>query len=593
MKQIVLDSVCIENFRSFTESTVIEFSRSSGLKFISGANQVEPELGANGAGKSTVWDAICYALYGESIKGLKASELKSYGARSTTALVMLQIDSEVHWVQRTSPPERITIDDRLATQKEVDRLVGLSRDRFLNSVVFGQAVPLFIDLTKPQRGDLLDEVLNLEMWIKAAHKATERHTQQSLALTELRRQGDRLEGQLTALPNVGELRSLENAWQIERDERLRVLIERYEKVEEEIKQLEEQITQPVDQQSVTKAKAAFDNATAIKTEIRDAQTRFWTKLQRIEQDITFFNQHDTCPTCGQDITQEFCNEHLAALEADQQRYNAHITDTNDKLSEATATANDLGNAWQQAIQNVGAAQRHQAVIAEQLRAKREQSTDLQQQAVRTRNEKNPYKEQRKAATAERKRISIELGKQRETEEEAAKGLNITNYWRQGFRRVREYCLGNVLRELTLDTHNQLLALGLHRWNVSFVSQEPTQRGTTRFGVEVHIEPPAKPSGSFDVLSGGEGQRVRLAVSLGLASLVQRWAGVKWSFEMFDEPTAWLSEQGVEDLLDCLSYRATAQDKSVFICDHRALSHSGFAENYLVSKDTDGSHWQRV
>ena len=81
--------------------------------------------------------------------------------------------------------------------------------------------------------------------------------------------------------------------------------------------------------------------------------------------------------------------------------------------------------------------------------------------------------------------------------------------------------------------------------------------------------------------------------MGLASLIQRWSGVRWNFEVWDEPTAWLSARGVENLLDSLAYRAEAQGKSILLADHRSLAHSGFVESYMVTKDAQGSRWEQV
>src|ERR1700676_2379299 len=91
-----------------------------------------------------------------------------------------------------------------------------------------------------------------------------------------------------------------------------------------------------------------------------------------------------------------------------------------------------------------------------------------------------------------------------------------------------------------------------------------------------------------MLSGGESQRARLAVSLGLANLIQRWAGVRWSLEVFDEPTAFLSEQGIEDLLEALASRARDQQRSIWVCDHRALASGSFDGVLQIEKDAGGS-----
>ena len=93
-------------------------------------------------------------------------------------------------------------------------------------------------------------------------------------------------------------------------------------------------------------------------------------------------------------------------------------------------------------------------------------------------------------------------------------------------------------------------------------------------------PPVLPGKTW---SGGEGQRVRLAVAMGLASLIQRQAGISINFEVFDEPTQFLSETGIENLLECLRHRAAVLHKSIWLCDHRTLLCSNFSEIWVVRK----------
>jgi DNA repair exonuclease SbcCD ATPase subunit len=592
MRNIVLDTLCIEGFRSFIEPAVIQFTDSPGLKFIAGTNQAEPALGANGAGKSSVFDAISFALYGTSIRGLRASELVSRGKRGTRVIVLLVIDGELHAVARTAPPNRLTIDDQPAEQGDVDRLVGLSRARFLNSVVFGQAVPLFLDMPVPERGDLLDEVLDLEIWMEAALRAGKQHGERTAELNSLWIELSHLRGRLDGLPDIARLQEQEDQWQAQRDARLGELIDRYEAVRATIAQIDRQVA-AVDRSKLDAVKERYDRARATVSEHERKQAAVTTSRNRVVADIEFFETNRTCPTCGRAIGDDFSETHIRQLVGERGRYGHELNRIGEALAVAVSASKTLEQDWQIAVADIAGAEREQAVFAEQLRARRDEADDLQRQAVRTRNETNPYAAQKAAAIAERDRVAGLIAEYQRNEAAKTAELAGLGYWRQGFRRVRLFCLENVLQELALETRNSLLSLGLVGWRINYMTATETKAGTVRLGVQVEVEPPQQPSGRFDVLSGGEGQRARLAASLGLASLVQRWAGVWWNIEVWDEPTAWLSEAGVENLLDCLAQRADARNKSIFIADHRALNHSGFAELYQVIKDHTGSHWQRV
>ena len=121
----------------------------------------------------------------------------------------------------------------------------------------------------------------------------------------------------------------------------------------------------------------------------------------------------------------------------------------------------------------------------------------------------------------------------------------------------------------------------------FNTELETKAGTLRPGIHITVASPLAVA-PWEVWSGGEGQRIRLAVALGLSSLIQRMAGININLEIYDEPTAWLSGEGIEDLIDCLKHRAKTANKTLWLCDHRALLHSDFDETWQIIKDADGS-----
>ena len=152
VREISLVSLAIDGFKSFSSETQIDFSSNPGLYFLGGDNQVEPRLGANGAGKSSMWEALTWALTGASSKGRKASDLITWdGRKSMLVTVVLDVNGERHTIYRSSPPNRIVIDGKPVEQAELDALLGMSRGRFLQSVIFGQGAKLFYDLDNAAR----------------------------------------------------------------------------------------------------------------------------------------------------------------------------------------------------------------------------------------------------------------------------------------------------------------------------------------------------------------------------------------------------------------------------------------------------------
>jgi DNA repair exonuclease SbcCD ATPase subunit len=94
---------------------------------------------------------------------------------------------------------------------------------------------------------------------------------------------------------------------------------------------------------------------------------------------------------------------------------------------------------------------------------------------------------------------------------------------------------------------------------------------------------------FEVWSGGESQRLRLAAQMGLSNLIRSTSGTTLNLEVWDEPSQFISAGGVEDLLDSLRNRATQEKRQVWVVDHRTLGYSDFDNIITVCKNLDGSY----
>jgi DNA repair exonuclease SbcCD ATPase subunit len=324
------------------------------------------------------------------------------------------------------------------------------------------------------------------------------------------------------------------------------------------------------------------------TRAREQLAAINTEVNGIIRDIEFLEKNDNCPTCNQPITGAHILSHkervmprLEELDENRKIATLDIATTSAELPACELT-------WRGIIRKNQEIKSAETLLEQQMSDQQRTMDRLEQEAERLSQETNPYTAEAERTRQEHARLSALLEQQRAAESETVGRQASLDFWRQGFRKVRLFCLDTVLRELTVETRNSLLALGLAGWGIDFTTASETKSGTVKLGVQVDIRSP-EAKHRFEAMSGGESQRARLAVSLGLANLIQRWAGVRFDLEVFDEPTAWLSEQGVEDLLESLRMRAEANHRSIWVCDHRALIYSGFSEVLSIIKTATGSH----
>lgn len=623
MKTITLNSLVLKNFRSY-KNEAVSFSETTGLKLLSGANSVEERLGSNGAGKSSLWDALCWCLFGTGIRGGKISSLLAWGEEKAEVFVILTIDGEIVSINRTGPPNKITIRGQVATQEQVDELIGLPKDRFLNSIIFGQGQPLFPDLSTAERGQLLDDVLNLDIWNRCSEAATKKYTSLNVERGALQIKQAGVEGNLNGFETEQEINYKLAIWdesrtstigdlKYKREQWKENIIRSAEDKERELSKLETEINEVVhtvadqttgEEDQIQETEKILINLTS---QYEDHRRIFfqtgsaYTSLQETEG----FWKEDKCPSCLRPITKEMKEINLAAILAacesakqdrdkaeglsklidDQINQNRKILS---KFKEASTKKQEKRKAAEREYNNLNERIKQLKKEGEKLVEEIEKNSDpYSVQIIHLQHQENPYTKTLLENKLKRRQLTTDLTKCQESIKRIESSLVAVEFWKTGFKRIRLYFIQQILTSLEIEIKSALSLLGLDSWQVSLTTESETKSGTTKLGVQVFVKSPTM-EGNLEIFSGGEGQRLRLGIAIGLASLIQRAAGVVFNFTVFDEPTQFLSPEGIEDLLGCLESWAESNRKSVWLLDHRSFDSISFKEIWRAQKTVEGS-----
>jgi len=159
-----LKALKLENFRQH-EDSFIDFS--DGITIINGTN---------GAGKSTILEAVTWAIYGtEAARGNKDSiKFNKAKARAKVRVeLVLELDGEIFRIERFLDKAELYIGEEenkapiVTTQQEVTKYLtdklGMTKDEFFNTYFTGQKELNFLGNQKPlERRKFISKVLNYE-----------------------------------------------------------------------------------------------------------------------------------------------------------------------------------------------------------------------------------------------------------------------------------------------------------------------------------------------------------------------------------------------------------------------------------------------
>lgn len=606
-------SLSIQNFGPFRKLVLFEFPKEPGLYFLWGENQDEPRLGANGAGKSKLWEALVWCWFGKTSRGLKAGDAANWEAgKGTVVTFSFDRGRGPEQIRRTWGPISwtYTYEDRIydLAKDSNHALAALRLDlvSFLNCILMPQGEPLFLDLKAEAKAALFAKVMDLDRWVEYSKRSSE---MASDAWSIFTRFNSKLKGVEAHLEQMdGEpLEKLHDEWLHQREKKFETielayagLLNKEEKAKARMVDAQgaEEMARARLRACLTleeKAAEAFDEARDDAQEIARKYAVLESRALAAMNQLNAVADRKHCPTCNQDVAPEVRRKAISqaqsALDALEEEQSALAVVERAHKDALTACQDRLQGARKDVrvsreVVEEASAQAHTIRIEKEGISRR--LDDLQREEESLLAEVGPYQaliDQRDEQMAELRRDRDRL---RARVDEANEGALRCEGWMKWFKEIRLELISAALNELEIEVNSCVNAKGLSGWEVKFEVDRETQSGSIQRGFNVTIQSPhnSKPV-PWESWSGGESQRLRVATQEGLANLIRSRTGATLNLEVWDEPTQWMSGQGVADLLDSLAERARVESRQIWIVDHRSLGYGNFTGSSGVIKSKEG------
>jgi DNA repair exonuclease SbcCD ATPase subunit len=272
-------------------------------------------VGKNGAGKSTLIDAITFSLFGKPFKKVNKGQLvNSVNERDTLTEIEFSVGTTEWKVRRGIKPNLFEIyhNDTLVNQdaKSMDyqkyleeKVLKLNFKSFTQIVVLGSAsfVP-FMQLTANDRRIIIEDILDIGIFSVMKSLLKDRFITLKEEMNELEYEIKILQEKITIQEK--HLKALEE----ESKQKRKSDLDKIKETEQEIVKLNQEID--VHQEQVESLlKSVKDKAAVEKKnqELDKYRSQISKNLRKFTKDKKFFDEKENCPTCEQEIDEEFKN----------------------------------------------------------------------------------------------------------------------------------------------------------------------------------------------------------------------------------------------------------------------------------------------
>jgi len=606
-----ITEVELEDFRSFRGKHSFAFPTEPGLYAVTGKNLDNPQLGSNGIGKTSLFEAIRWCNYGSTSRGLKAGDIINWGAKSCSVTVHQFIGNEDLTVTRTQSPNSLRLNGTIVDQETLEKHLRLGPEAFTYAVMIPQFGEFFFDKSPSDKLALFSQIMELDYWLTKSKEASVLAGEIEHDKNTKEHDLTRSQGQLETLNgDLEELLTSEKDFSMKQSVTIRKIEAELREVLEGIARLKAKNTSfDVDNEEqriklVEKIKALKIKGVAIATDINSSNVHVAVAekdLQGIKATLkNLSGLTGKCPTCLQNVSSKHLKDERDLYTTNKRQIEViiadAISDRKDKIEhqkEVDAKIVVCENELNYLLEKIEANKQAHNKIQTELTALHGHRTELKVHIEAETSRENPFTRMIKDKKYSIIKTKAQIEELKDTINKINEEYIAVEFWVSGFKRIRLMIIEETLSQLEVEVNNNLASLGLMDWRIEFdIERENKSGGITKgFTVLVHVPDYDEPV-KLESWSGGESQRIMLAGDLGLANLIMERAGLVSKVEFYDEPSTHLSVEGQLDLADTLNQRALNTGKVIWMVDHNTLDFGDFAKVLMVTMDDKGSslHW---
>ena len=643
---IRFNSIDIENFRSI-ERAFVELEN-QGTVIVKGVNEYEDKATSNGSGKSSVFEAIIFALFEETSSGEKdvANRIIDNGYSIT---LKFEVDNDKYIINRqcskggkTSVVVNkngldISARNKTDTNKIILQILGINKAIFLDSVFLSQnANTNLASLTPTARKERLEILTNTDFMINSfKEKLKEKQTEYEAECvsnqlkmnklngnkeTNLKQQADlqlkinEAKQELERLKQLGNIQEIDEQINLKENVEMSTFDKQIEETDKMIQDKEQEIEdlRKLGEENLNK-KDELDKQKQEKLNEwnkvdKEIQTRQQTiqfteqDNKRLDKEIDKIRKSDKCPTCGRkydDANEEHIQKAIQELEDAKQENNKQIESIKQEIEYHITQRNQIeedGKKQAVEITKVSAEiEEHRNKVNEK---------ELERRSLNNKKQEildNKNKCQKEIDTLKSKKEQIlktQTGNIEEFEEMIKKIVSdieiIDAQLKEAedlYNKYNDYVsvVKNSIQMVTKEFRTYLLQNSLQYLN-KLLAQYSSQLFSNETDVIRIEEDDTKlniklGNATYESLSGGEKTRVNIALLLAQKSLANIIGNISCNIIILDEVLGYCDSMAEENVISLLTQELESLE-SIYMVSHKEIP-IGYDAQLIIVKDKRG------
>ena len=354
-----IKNLTVRNFMSVGNATqAVNFDRAD-LTLVLGENV---DLGGddagarNGTGKTTIINALSYALYGTALTNIRKDNLiNKTNAKGMLVTIDFEVNGCNYKIERGRKPnvlkfyvgdiEQESKDDNSQgdsreTQQEIERLLGMSHDMFKHVMALNTYTEPFLSLKSNEQRAIIEQLLGITLLsekadsLKEQQKATRDAIQQEeFNIKAIQDANKRIEEQIVSLERR------QTMWQNKHAEditKLATAIEQLSHID-----IDAEIAAHKSLTAYNQKRKDIDDLRKLVIRCEQDQAREERLIQKLEKEIADLKDHK-CYACGQEMHDAKHEEVLASKEASLQEAALQYMSTNTQWIQNGEALKELG-----------------------------------------------------------------------------------------------------------------------------------------------------------------------------------------------------------------------------------------------------------